>query len=361
MGFKSNMPYAMNTQLQQQVDDKQARDKAAFAPGGMNDGTPWYQKESYLRATGQEIPEKPIEKVEWANGLGNNIDGRYENFQLSDELRYSEDVVSDRDRTGMSYHNAARDRGIIQSEQDLLTYGPAGKPNITNNNMNNTQDPSLIDPANVGESGQLNTFNDPTRQMAQQRYGGQLEKTASMMNSAVSPFGMKTNPPSSTYNAMDALKSHYNSGQNLNLSQSGQTNNPYRSSGLPGLPTSSTGSGGVTGVGGQYSNPASTGAGVTINTTPPASTTPKYSFLTDQDTSTFDKSKLDNSEHRMSFLGLYKRNAKSLEARITDATLNGRTKKAARLNKKLTNFENNQKNPDNFLQRTGKKIGSLFS
>ena len=46
MGFKSNMPYAMNTQLQQQVDDKQARDKAAFAPGGMNDGTPWYQKES---------------------------------------------------------------------------------------------------------------------------------------------------------------------------------------------------------------------------------------------------------------------------------------------------------------------------
>ena len=117
----------------------------------------------------------------------------------------------------------------------------------------------------------------------------------------------------------------------------------------------------MTGMGGSYSNPASTGPGVTINTTPPASTTPKYSFLTDQDTSTFDKSKLDNPEHRMSFLGLYKRNAKSLEARITDATLNGRTKKAARLNKKLTNFENNQKNPDNFLQRTGKKIGSLFS
>ena len=142
MGFKSNMPYAMNTQLQQQVDDKQARDKAAFAPGGMNDGTPWYQKESYLKATGQEIAEKPIEKVEWANGLGNNIDGRYENFQLADELRYSEDVVSDRDKTGMSYQNAARDRDIIQSEQDLLTYGPAGKPNITNNNMNNTQDPN---------------------------------------------------------------------------------------------------------------------------------------------------------------------------------------------------------------------------
>tara|TARA_R110001599_G_scaffold132543_1_gene309471 strand:+ start:798 stop:989 length:192 start_codon:yes stop_codon:yes gene_type:complete len=63
----------------------------------------------------------------------------------------------------------------------------------------------------------------------------------------------------------------------------------------------------------------------------------------------------------MSFLGLYKRNAKSLEARMTDAALNGRTKKYDRLKKKLTNFENNQKNSDNFLQRTGKKIGSLFS
>jgi len=354
MGFKSNMPYAMNAQLQQQVDDKQARDKAAFAPGGMNDGTPWYQRESYLKATGQEIAEKPIEKVEWANGLGNNIDGRYENFQLPDELRYSEANVTDRDRTGMSYQNAARNRDIIQSQQDLLTYGPAGKPNITNNNMNNTQDPNLIDPANVGESGQLNTFSDPTRQVAAQTYGGELEKTAAM-----SPLSMKIDP-SAVYNAMDALKSV----QNLNLNQEGKTNyrrdtdNVYKSIGLPGLPTSSTGSGGMSG---SYSNPASTGAGITINTAPPASTTPKYSFLTDQNTQTFDKSKLSNPEHRMSFLGLHKRNAPSIKARMADAKANGQLKKHARLQKKLDNFTKNQANPDNALQRTVKKIGSLFS
>ena len=357
MGFRSNMPYAMNTQLQQRVDDKQARDKAAFAPGGINDGTPWYQRESYLKATGQEIAQKPAEKIEWANGLGSNIDGKYQPHQLSDELRYSEANVTDRDRTGMSYQNAARNRDIIQSQQDLLTYGPAGKPNITNNNMNNTQDPNLIDPANVGESGQLNTFSDPTRQVAAQTYGGELEKTAAM-----SPLGMKIDP-SAAYNAMDALKAV----QNLNLNQGGKTDykrdtdNVYKSIGLPGLPTSSTGSGGMSGMGGSYSNPASAGAGITINTTPPASTTPKYSFLTDQNTPTFDKSKMDNPEHRMSFLGLYKRNAKSLEARMTDAKLNGRTKKYARLEKKLDNFTKNQANPDNALQRTVKKIGSLFS
>ena len=353
MGFRSNMPYAMNTQLQQRVDDKQARDKAAFAPGGINDGTPWYQRESYLKATGQEIAQKPAEKIEWANGLGSNIDGKYQPHQLSDELRYSEANVTDRDRTGMSYQNAARNRDIIQSQQDLLTYGPAGKPNITNNNMNNTQDPNLIDPANVGESGQLNTFSDPTRQVAAQTYGGELEKTAAM-----SPLGMKIDP-SAAYNAMDALKAV----QNLNLNQGGKTNyrrdtdNVYKSIGLPGLPTSSTGSGGM---GGSYSNPASAGAGITINTTPPASTTPKYSFLTDQNNPTFDKSKLNDSEHRNS-LGFFKRDKPSLEARIKDANFRGKTKKATRLGKKLTNFTNNQKNPKNALQRTVKKIGSLFS
>ena len=357
MGFRSNMPYAMNTQLQQRVDDKQARDEAAFAPGGINDGTPWYQRESYLKATGQEIAQKPAEKIEWANGLGNNIDGKYQPHQLSDELRYSEANVTDRDRTGMSYQNAARNRDIIQSQQDLLTYGPAGKPNITNNNMNNTQDPNLIDPANVGESGQLNTFSDPTRQVAAQTYGGELEKTAAM-----SPLGMKIDP-SAAYNAMDALKAV----QNLNLNQGGKTDykrdtaNVTKSIGLPGLPTSSTGSGGMSGMGGSYSNPASTGAGITINTTPPASTTPKYSFLTDQNTPTFDISKLKNPEHRMSFLGLYKRNAPSIQARLDDATDDGRLKKAGRLQNKLDNFNSNQANSDNALQRTVKKIGSLFS
>lgn len=327
MGFRSNMPYAMNTQLQQRVDDKQTRDKAAFA---------------HLDRTALE---NPAGKIEWANGLGNNIDGKYQPHQLSDELRYSEANVTDRDRTGMSYQNAARNRDIIQSQQDLLTYGPAGKPNITNNNMNNTQDSNLIDPANVGESGQLNTFSDPTRQVAAQTYGGELEKTAAM-----SPLGMKIDP-SAAYNAMDALKSV----QNLNLNQGGKTNyrrdtdDVYKSVGLPGLPTSSTGGG----TSGSYSDSAST-------ITPPASTTPKYSFLTDQNTPTFDKSKLDNPQHRMSFLGLHKRNKPSLEARIKDATDDGKTRKVARLNKKLDNFNDYQSGGKGFVGRALQGIGNIF-
>ena len=340
MGFKSNMPYAMNTQLQQQVDDKQARDKAAFAPGGMNDGTPWYQKESYLRATGQEIPEKPIEKVEWANGLGNNIDGSYSNSYTPNQGPNPSGSFSFQQN---------------QDRQDLLTYGPNGKPNITNNNMNNTQDPSLIDPANVGESGQLNTFSDPTRQVAGQTYGGQLEKTAAM-----SPLGMKIDP-SAAYNAMDALKAV----QNLNLSQSVKSNyrrdssNAYKSLGLPGLPTSSTGGSAVSG---SYSNPASINSGATINTPPPASSTPQYSFLEDPTSAKpFDKSKLSNPEHRSGFMGFYKRNAPSIKARMADAKADGKLKKHARLQKKLDNFNSNQANPDNALQRTVKKIGDLFN
>ena len=340
MGFKSNMPYAMNAQLQQQVDDKQARDKAAFAPGGMNDGTPWYQKESYLRATGQEIPEKPIEKVEWANGLGNNIDGSYSNSYTPNQGPNPSGSFSFQQN---------------QDRQDLLTYGPNGKPNITNNNMNNTQDPSLIDPANVGESGQLNTFSDPTRQVAGQTYGGQLEKTAAM-----SPLGMKIDP-SAAYNAMDALKAV----QNLNLSESVKSNyrrdssNAYKSLGLPGLPTSSTGGGTM---GGSYSNPASINSGATINTPPPASSTPQYSFLENPTSAKpFDKSKLSNPEHRSGFMGFYKRNAPSIKARMADAKADGKLKKHARLQKKLDNFNSNQANPDNALQRTVKKIGDLFN
>ena len=196
MSFKSSMPYQLNPQLKAQVDAKESRDAAAFAPGGINDGTPWWKRDSYLKATGQEVAEKPIEKVEWANGLGNNIDGRYKNFQLPDELRYSENVVSDRDRTGMAYQNAARERDIIQSQQDLLTYGPAGKPQITNNDMNNIQDPSIIDPANIGESGQLNSFKPIAQQVAGSLYGNNLEKTA-----ALSPVAMK-DPLKGAYSAV---------------------------------------------------------------------------------------------------------------------------------------------------------------
>lgn len=176
----------------------------------------------------------------------------------------------------------------------------------------------------------------------------------------MSPLGMKIDP-SAAYNAMDALKAV----QNLNLSQSVKSNyrkdtaNVSKSLGLPSLPTSSTGSGAMSG---SYSNPTSINSGATINTPPPASNTPQYSFLENNKVAKpFDMSKLSNPEHRSGFMGFYKRNAPSIKARMADAKADGKLKKHARLQKKLDNFNSNQANPDNALQRTVKKIGSLFS
>ena len=358
MSFKSSMPYQLNPQLKAQVDAKEARDAAAFAPGGINDGTPWWKRDSYLKATGQEVAEKPIEKVEWANGLGNNIDGRYKNFQLPDELRYSENVVSDRDRTGMAYQNAARERDIIQSQQDLLTYGPAGKPQITNNDMNNVQDPSIIDPANIGESGQLNSFKPITQQVAGSLYGNNLEKTA-----ALSPVAMK-NPSKGAYSAVDAYKNAMNIG---NLVASGaktnyvkDTNAVNKSLGLPGLPNLNSMGGGK---GGSYSNPKNT-----LNTTTPSSTstptTPpstQYDFQSKMGISEgFDGSNLKNKEHRNSFLGTYKRNIPSIQARIDDAKAEGRTRKVKRLEKKMENFKDYQAGGKGFIGRALQGIGNIF-
>ena len=358
MSFKSSMPYQLNPQLKAQVDAKEARDAAAFAPGGINDGTPWWKRDSYLKATGQEVAEKPIEKVEWANGLGNNIDGRYKNFQLPDELRYSENVVSDRDRTGMAYQNAARERDIIQSQQDLLTYGPAGKPQITNNDMNNVQDPSIIDPANIGESGQLNSFKPITQQVAGSLYGNNLEKTA-----ALSPVAMK-NPSKGAYSAVDAYKNAMNIG---NLVASGaktnyvkDTNAVNKSLGLPGLPDLNSMGGGK---GGSYSNPKNTLSTTTPSSTSTPTTPPstQYDFQSKMGISEgFDGSNLKNKEHRNSFLGTYKRNAPSIKARMADAKADGKTRKYDRLNKKLKNFENYQAGGKGFIGRALQGIGNIF-
>ncbi len=358
MSFKSSMPYQLNPQLKAQVDAKKARDAAAFGPGGINDGTPWWQRDSYLKATGQEVAEKPIEKIEWANGLGNNIDGRYENFQLPDELRYSENVVSDRDRTGMAYQNAARERDIIQSQQDLLTYGPAGKPKITNNNMNNMQDPNIIDPANVGESGQLNSFKPIAQQVAGSLYGNNLEKTA-----ALSPVAMKLNPKTS-YSAIDAYKNAMNIG---NLVASGaktnyvkDTNKANKALGLPGLPDLNSMGGGK---GGSYSNPKNTLSGTTPPSTTPTTTPPstQYDFQSKMGISDpFDGSNLKNKEHRNSFLGTYKRTVPSIQARIDDANADGNKRKVKRLEKKMKNYKDYQAGGPGFIGRALKGIGSIF-
>ena len=313
MGFNSSMPYSLNPQLQKQVDEQEA-------------GRNYYKN---LIAGPQE---DVIKKQVWANGLGDNIVGQYNNSQV---------LNSGANQLDSSF-SALRD----QDRQTALTYGLAGKPNIINNNMNPKQN---IDPVNVGESGQLNTFKPLAQDQAAKTYGGQLEKTAAM-----SPFTMKIDP-STAYSAMDALKAV----QNLNLNNQGKTN--YRrdtaavnsSIGLPGLPTSSTGG---SNAGGSYSNPAP------IIPTQPNNTTNKYSFLNNGTTNTnsVSTSNLPDSEHRNS-LGFFKRDKLSLDARIIDANLRGKTKKENRLRKKLTNFENYQSGKGKgFIGRAIEDIGNIF-
>ena len=217
---------------------------------------------------------------------------------------------------------------------------------------------NAINIENKGESGQLNTFSDQTNQVASQALGKMFSTPVALKTNT--PIKMKINP-SDIYSAMDALKS----AQNLDLSQSVKSNyrrdtaNVSKSLGLPSLPTSSTGSGAMSG---SYSNPTSNSAGTTANTSKPASSTPQYSFLENNKVAKpFDMTKLSNPEHRSGFMGFYKRNAPSIQARMDDAKADGKLKKHARLQKKLTNFTNNQKNPDNALQRTVKKIGNLFN
>ena len=250
-------------------------------------------------------------------------------------------------------------------QDDQLEYEENLTPTIAENEAKlrnpigkELQPMNAINIENKGESGQLNTFSDQTNQVASQALGKMFSTPVALKTNT--PIKMKINP-SDIYSAMDALKS----AQNLDLSQSVKSNyrrdtaNVSKSLGLPSLPTSSTGSGAMSG---SYSNPTSNSAGTTANTSKPASTTPKYSFLENNKVAKpFDMTKLSNPEHRSGFMGFYKRNAPSIQARMDDAKADGKLKKHARLQKKLTNFTNNQKNPDNALQRTVKKIGNLFN
>jgi len=217
---------------------------------------------------------------------------------------------------------------------------------------------NAINMENKGESGQLNTFSDQTNRVASQALGKMFSTPVALKTNT--PIKMNTDP-GAIYSAMDALKS----AQNLDLSQSGKTN--YRrdtasvpkSLGLPGLPTSSTGGGAMSGA---YSNPTSTGAGTIVNTSTPASSTPQYSFLENNKVAKpFDMSKLSNPEHRSGFMGFYKRNAPSIKARMADAKADGKTRKYDRLKTKLENFENYQDGTGKgFVGRAFQSIGNIF-
>ena len=222
--------------------------------------------------------------------------------------------------------------------------------------MNNMQDPNIIDPANIGESGQLNSFKPIAQQVAGSLYGNNLEKTA-----ALSPIAMKIDPKTA-YNAVDAYKNAMNLGNNAALGTKTNyvkdTNAANKSLGLPGLPTLPMSGG----TGGSYSNPKGklsvTPPSTTPTTTPPST---QYDFQSKMGISEgFDGSNLKNKEHRNSFLGTYKRNAASLQARIDDATAVGNTRKANRLKKKKKNYEAYQAGGPGFVGRALKGIGSIF-
>ena len=157
-------------------------------------------------------------------------------------------------------------------------------------------------------------------------------------------------PGSAAYNALEAL--------NLSGNKFGNTNPPppvnplvspsinKSSSALPGIGNMNYGSFGS----GSYTNPQSTTSSSANNN---STTTPAYSFMED------DNLNKDMGEHRNKF-GFHKRNRASIQARIDEATKQGKDAKVARLNKKLANYNKNQKaraegnlldkiNPKNFL------------
>ena len=140
-------------------------------------------------------------------------------------------------------------------------------------------------------------------------------------------------PGSAAYNALEAL--------NLSGNKFGSTNpqppaNPLvspninkSSSSLPGVGNMNYGSFGS----GSYTNPQST---TSSSANDNSTTIPAYSFMEDEN---LDK---DMGENRNKF-GFWKRNEQSLNARIDDAEAKGKLAKKARLEKKLKNFQDNQK------------------
>ena len=266
--------------------------------------------------------------------LKNGINSDFSKSVQDDQLEYEENLTP---TTPTMAENEAKLRNPIGKELQPM---------------------NAINMENKGESGQLNTFSDRTNQVASQALGKMFSTPVALKTNT--PIKMKTDP-GAIYSAMDALKS----AQNLDLSQLGKTNyrrdtaSVSKSLALPGLPTSSTGGGAMSG---SYSNPTSTGAGTTANTSTPASSTPQYSFLENNNVAKpFDMTKLSNPEHRSGFMGFYKRNAPSIQARIDDATAEGKTRKVTRLNKKMKNFTDYQAGKGKgFVGRALQGIGNIF-
>ena len=140
------------------------------------------------------------------------------------------------------------------------------------------------------------------------------------------------------FNALDALNLSGNYAGNTNKSTSNLNPSSLQApwqvlhgkpSMLPGVGNMSYGSFNS----GSYTNPQGT---TSSNANDNSSVIEPYSFMEDENLNK------DMGEHRNKF-GFWKRNEKSLEARIKDAQDKGKKAKEARLKKKLKNFQNNQK------------------
>jgi len=347
MSFKSNRLYSRNENLQNYVDTNEARTKASFEPGGFNDGTPWWQKESYLKAIGKGTGdmEKPVEKQVWANGMGDNIVGAYESWQLPDHLRYDDRYVSDKDKQGMEYFKFQNKKRYQDQQQQLQTYGTAGQPVISNETMNtnNTDNNQQFGMANnaMAQQPQGNTFSMGAINAASNIYGNLAERTASV--NTPSPLALKTNiKPSDVYNAVDKLKQTMSLGES-NIS--GKTNymrdmrDMAAMSGLslPGLPTRNTGGN----TSGSYSNPrgassTSPGTNITVNTGENDNKNSGYSFLDNN-----MDIKVTNP-YKDPFWGTFKRDKQTFENRIQDAKDKGQLNKAARITRRRDNWKDRQ-------------------
>ena len=137
------------------------------------------------------------------------------------------------------------------------------------------------------------------------------------------------------FNALDALNLSGNYRGNTTKPMGAITQQPPMipgfdmSKNLPGLGNMNYGAFGS----GSYTNPQST---TSSSANDNSTTTPAYSFMEDENLNK------DTGEHRNKF-GFWKRNEKSIQARIDDAEDKGKLAKKARLEKKLKNFQANQK------------------
>lgn len=344
MSFKSNRLYSRNENLQNYVDTNEARTKASFEQGGFNDGTPWWQKESYLKATGKGTGdmEKPVEKQVWANGMGDNIVGAYESWQLPDDLRYDNRYVSDKDKQGMDYFKFQNKKRYQDQQQQLQTYGTAGQPVISNETMNtnNTDNNQQFGMANnaMAQQPQGNTFSMGAINAASNIYGNLAERTASV--NSPSPIALKTNiDPSNVYSAVNELKNTMSlgalDGKTNYMRDTGRTGSTLS---LPSLPTRNTGG---SASGGSYSNPrgvssTSPGTNVTVNTGGNDSGNSGYSFLDNN-----VDIKVTNP-YKDPFWGTYKRDKQTFANRIQDAKDKGQLNKAARITRRRDNWQDRQ-------------------